>query len=229
MEGDRPEVLRCEVERLRAENDELRGLFRVERAPAEDSRPGTVRVLLTPDPLAPGREGGLGPDAIAGVGRSAVSMLAERTPGVDWRVEHDLRRVPEGSVCHHLGDALMTLWGRGPKVPKAFGVEHDDGGRPFLRRHLVVGEPDSDRFIAGYDRQLEVVEELLREGKAAHDAGAEHHAACAPKAIDVVLARMSVLLATFQADAGDWSQHLTTLRPEYQPRYRVDAELPTGL
>lgn len=229
MESGGHDALRREVERLRAENDELRGLFRVEPASSDDLQTRPVRVLLAPDPLEPRTSGGPGRKADTEVARRMVSILAARDPHVDWRVEHDLARVPDGSLCHQLGDVVTTLWRRGAKAPKTFGVEYDDSGKPTLRRRLVTGEPDSDRFCVGYDGQLRLADDLLIEGAAAHDAGAEHHAVWALKATDVVLARLSLLLASFQADTGAWRERIDAHRPEYEPRYRVEAEMPKGL
>lgn len=226
-DGD-PAALRGEVERLRAENEKWRRLFRVEAtSSAERGTPREVRVLLLPDPLTLADRDGPGPEAAAGVARTAVSILGERFPEVNWRTEYDLKRVPTGATCHQLGDVSSTLWGRGG-VPMTFVLERDDGGQPRLQRRLVHGEPASDRFAAAYDRQLEVVDELLAEGEVAWRAGAKHHATWALKAADVVLARLAVSLTAFQVGAEDWKEGLGAARPEYEPRYRVQAGLPTG-
>lgn len=79
--GDQADALREEVARLSAENDELRGLFRIEpNAVDEGRRSRAVRVLLLPDPLATDPTG-TGPEAVAKLARMAVSTLTDRQPG----------------------------------------------------------------------------------------------------------------------------------------------------
>lgn len=121
------------------------------------------------------------------------------------------------------------MWdGCGPP-PIALEVEHGDDGELRLRRPLVSGDPDSDHFIGGYERQLRIADDLLAEGAVAHSAGAGHHAGWALKAVDVVLARLALALEAFRAGRPDWRGPLDAARPEYEPRYRVGAELPAGL
>lgn len=91
-------------------------------------------------------------------------------------------------------------------------------------RCCLQGDADSARFCAGYDRQLDVVDELLTEGQAAYAAGAQHHAGWTLKAADVVLAQAALALATFQAGRDDWKTQLDKPRPEYDPRYHSSAE-----
>jgi hypothetical protein len=98
-----------------------------------------------------------------------------------------------------------------------------------LPRCPVCGDPDSDRFLAGYERLLRMIEDLLAEGTVAQSAGARHHAGWALKAVDLVLARLALALAAFRAGRPDWRKLLDATRPEYEPRYRVGAELPAGL
>lgn len=188
-----------------------------------------MRVLLLPDPLDPTEPGRLGPEAVTNLARTTISLLRERQPDVEWRAEHDLARVPDEAPCFQLGQVLRRMWdGTGPR-PIAFEVEHGDDGTRRLRRRLVRGEPDSDRFLSGSERLLRIADDLLAEGSVAHAAGARHHAGWTLKAVDVVMARLALALAAFRAGRPGWREPLDAVRPEYEPRYRVGAELPAGM
>lgn len=235
MTDERPpdaqlDALNEEIARLRAENEQLRGRYRIPAQPptdeSEPSRP--VRVLLLPDPVAPIEPGRPGPEAMANVARVLISHLGRTQPDVDWQAEHDLERIPQDVACFQIGEVLRCVWdGTGP-LPKTYRVEAEESGTQRLVRSLIDGDPDSDRFRAGYERQLRIVDELLEEGRAAHDAGAHHHAGWTLKAVDVVLARAALALARFKAGRDDWKSQLQEPRPEYDPRYRVAAEHPPG-
>lgn len=227
------DALRSEMDRLRAENDQLRSRFRVAPSnspgPIESRRRRPVRVLLLPDPLAAGEPGRLGPDGIAGVAQVLVPMLQERQPDFEWRAEHDLARVPEDADCYQVGQVVRRMWdGEGP-APTAFRVVRDDEGESRMRRCLLADDPESDRFSGGYDRQLRVVDDLLAEGKAAHEAGAHHHAGWTLKAVDVVMAQLNLALVDFQAGGERWRGELAKPRPEYDPRYSVERGMPIGM
>ncbi len=222
--------LHDELARLRAENAELRAVLRVgepeRREPAEHS--GPVRVLLVPDPDRASGYSGPGPAALASTARVLISALSKREPAVHWRAEHDLAQVPDDAECFKLAQVLSRMLGDRGTVPMTFRVERGDDGQRCLRRCIVSGEPESDRFSGGYQGALDVVDELLTEGRAAHDANAEHHAMWALKAADVVLARLNLGFAAFQAERSDWRQVLAAARPEYDPRYEIVADRPTG-
>ena len=224
------DALREEVARLRAENAQLRSHFRVAEPkrpdPRKKSRP--VRVLLLPDPLAPTGPGRLGPEALTNLVRTTISTLGERQPDVEWRAEHDLACVSDEAECFQLGQVLRRMFGGTGAPPMTFRVEQADDGQRRIRRCLVAGEPDSDRFSAGYQRRLRITDELLMEGQAARVAGAEHHAGWALKAVDVVLAQLKLALASFQAGRYDWREVLDTPRPEYDPQDQIDADRPVG-
>lgn len=224
-EGTAADALREELARLRAENDALRARFRgVDPSPPRSHRP--VRVLVLPDPLDPVESGRPGPEVVSNLARTTIAVLRERQPDVDWRAEHDLARIPAGAQCFHLGQVLRRLWdGCGP-LPIVLEVEYGDGGELRLRRPLVCGDPDSDHFIGGYERQLRIADDLLAEAAAAHSAGAQHHAGWTLKAVDLVLARLALALEAFRAGRPDWRDQLDAVRPEYEPRYRVGDELP---
>lgn len=234
MHGDEhteAEALRQEIARLSAENEELRSRFRVDSPlppePSEAARPACV--LLLPDPLDPPKEGGLGPEAIANLAHTTVRLLGDRHPDIDWSAEHDLARIPGGVTCHQLSQVVVRLMSSSEPLPMTYRVERRDDGEPRLLRCLVDGEPESDRFSAAYDRQIQVVDDLASEGQAAFDAGAQHHAGWTLKAMDLVLKRLDLGLALFQAGRPDWEERLATPRPEYDPHYAVDPDLPVGL
>lgn len=229
---DRDDALREEVARLRAENELLRSRFRVEPDPPREreAQARLVRVLLLPDPAAtPVEPGKIGPAALANVARVLVDQLRTRQPSVEWRAEHDLRRIPDDAECFQVGQVLRRMWdGAGP-LPMTFRVAAGADGEPVLRRCLIDGEPDSDQFSAAYDRQLRVVDDLMTEGQIAYDAGAQHHAGWSLKATDVVLARLKLALATFQVGRDEWKRALSEPRPEYEPRYAIGPDFPLGL
>lgn len=155
--------------------------------------------------------------------------MEERQPDFDWRAEHDLSRISEEAECFQLGEVLLRLWdGTGP-LPKVFKVVENEKGKRVLRRCLVTGEGDSDNFSERYERHIRRVDDLLNEGQAAFDAGAQHHAQWALKAADVVLAELALAMTHFQEGRDDWRGVLDSPRPEYDPRYEVDAELPVGM
>lgn len=230
MSGEDEAALRDEIERLRTENDELRNHFRGPAQPqATEPEPALpVRVLLLPDPAKPAEAGRLGPKSVANLARTVISQLRERQPDADWRAEHDLERIPEDAECYQLGQVIRRLMtGSGP-FPMTFRIERDDDGTPHVRRCLIEGDPDSDRFSAGYDRQMRIVDELLAEGQTAYAANAQHHAVWTLKATDVVLAQAKLALAHFQAGRSDWKTELEQPRPEYDPHYRITDEHPVG-
>lgn len=223
-------ALREEVLRLRAENARLRP-GRIPAAPRPRGKsefPAPVRVLLIPDPAAPPAPGMLGPRAIANVADTVLSILRGRQPDVEWRAEHHLDRIPDHVSCFQLGQVVRCMFDAGGTPPMTFRIE-TSGGSASLRRCLIPGEPDSERFSAAYQRMLTVVDGLLAEEEAAHHAHAHHHAQWSLTAADLVLAELNLALAQFQAGTDEWSRLLLAPRPEYQPRYRVDAELPAGL
>lgn len=227
---DELDALREEVARLRAENERLRGGYRIaERSPTRSSRAARpIRVLLLPDPARQPRSGHPGPEVAINVARTLISHLSTRQPDVDWRAEHDLGQIPESAACFQLDETFRRLWdGTGP-LPVQYRVVEDESGERRLMRCVIEGDPDSDRFSAAYDRQLRDAAELLEEGQAAHAAGAHHHAEWTLKAVDVVLAQAAYALATFEAGRDDWKAELDKPRPEYDPRYRVNAEHPSG-
>lgn len=227
------EQLRQEVARLSAENEQLRAHLRVpapmprpgepaERAPA----PQIVRVLLMPDPTTRPAGQGL---PVLDLARTLVHTLSERQPDVQWRAEHDLTQVPDGADCYDLAEALGRLFDDTQPLPKTYEVIAGEDDRPALRRRVVPGEPDSDRYLAAWGQQLQIVNDLLAEGEAAHEAQAAHHAGWAMRAVDVVLARIELGRAYFEAGRDEWAQALCEPRPEYEPRYRIEAEQPSGL
>lgn len=224
--------LRDEVARLRTENEQLRSRYRVaapESLDAAAKRQRPVRVLLLPDPLAAAEPGKASPEAIANMTRVLIEHLRKRQGDVEWRAEHDLARIPLDAQCFQVGQVLARMWdGTGP-LPMTFRAELDSDGQRRLRRSLIDGEPDSDRFSASYRRQLQVVDDLLAEGQAAHGAGAKHHAIWTLKATDLVLAQLKLGLVSFQWGRDDWHEPLSMPRPEYDPRYSVDSDLPSGL
>jgi hypothetical protein len=165
---DDVDALRNEVARLRAENEQLRSHFRVEEperpeSPKEQSRP--VKVLLLPDPLASTEPGKLGPKSTTRLAHTAISILSRRQPDVEWRAEHDLASVPAEADCFQLGQVLGRMFDRAAPLPMTFRVEQADGDERRLRRCLVAGEPDSDRFSADYQRRLQIVDDLLSESQ----------------------------------------------------------------
>jgi hypothetical protein len=231
-EGQEIEQLRREVDRLAAENEELRSRFRVGPpdvdAPEEEDEAQGVVVFLTPDPAEEPRSGGPGPQATANLARTMVGIMAGRQPDLDWRAEHDLDRIPEGAACYQLGEALVRLMSDGGPPPRTFRVDRDEDGEPRLRRCIVDGEPDSERFRAGYDQLNREFDEIAAEGEAAIGAGAQHHSGWALKALDVVIAQMNLARANFECGRDDWREVLERPRLEYEPRYRLDAEAPVG-
>jgi hypothetical protein len=219
--------------RLAAENEELRARFRIGPAssenlatPKEETR--GIAVLLAPDTAEERRPGGLGPQAVANLSRTIVDIMGRRRPDLEWRAEHDLERIPKAAICFQLGEAATRLMSDGGPPPKTFQVDRDDDGEPRLRRCLVDGEPDSDRFGRGYDRLLREFDDIAAEGEAAIRAGAEHHGGWTLKALDVVLAEMKLALVNFECGRDDWREVFEKPRPEYEPRYEVDAEAPVG-
>jgi len=211
-----------ELNRLRAENEQLRSLLRVESPAALDEKPSSnaaprvIRVLLLPDPSGETKAAGPGPQAIANVARVLVKHLQERQPARDWRAEFDLQRIPPGVLCHQLGDALRRLWdGTGP-LPPTFVVTEDHNGRR-LRRRLVATEPESECFRDGYQHSLADANDLLQEGEAAFGAAAFHHATWALKAGDVILARVKLAWTLFEEGESGWRDVLAEARPEYEP------------
>jgi hypothetical protein len=158
--------------------------------------------------------------------RVTLPILSKREPNVEWRAEHDLACISDEEVCFQLGQVVSRMFG-GP-VPMTFRAEQDNEGRPRVRRCLIAGEPESDRFSAGYQQRLRIADELLIEEQAAHEASAEHHAGWVLRAIDVVLAQLKLAILSFEAGRRDWRDLLDSARPEYDPRYKIDADQPVG-
>lgn len=232
-EAEEIDELRREITRLAAENDELRARFRIGppvsenlATPKEQTR--GIAVLLAPDPAEERRPGSLGPQAVANLSRTIVGIMGRRQPDLEWRAEHDLERIPKAAVCFQLGEAAARLMSDGGPPPKTFRVDRDDDGEPRLRRCLVDGDPDSDRFRIGYDRLLREFDDIAAEGEAAICSGAAHHGGWTLKALNVVLAEMKLALVNFECGRDGWREVLERPRPEYQPRYAVDAEAPVG-
>ena len=121
------------------------------------------------------------------------------------------------------------MWHADGPLPVTFRVERDEQGEPQVRRFLIEGEPDSERFKTGYDRQLRIADDLLAEGKAAYDAGAHHHAGWILKAADVIFAQLHLALVDFQTGGTRWRDELSKPRPEYDPRYAVEPSMPVGV
>lgn len=69
---------------------------------------------------------------------------------------------------------------------------------------------------------------LCRKPRVALDAGAAPHADCALKAVALVLARAAVAMAPFEEGSDEWREHISTIRPECDPRYEVSGDLPVG-
>jgi hypothetical protein len=224
------DALRDEVIRLRRENEQLRGVYRVPaRASTDKSAPArAVRVLLLPDPAAPAEPGRPGPRVVLGMAEVLIAQLCKRQPDVDWRAEGDLDRIPPGAACFQPSEVLRRMWSGSGPLPKTYRIDDRDDGQRGIKRCLVEGDAESDRFCAAYEEQLAVVDELLAEGQVAHAAGAQHHAAWTLKAVDVVLARTRLALATFEAGRDHWKTELDASRPEYEPRYSVTSEHPPG-
>jgi hypothetical protein len=214
--------LEKELARLRAENDGLRAMLRVEPTPdpgaSNEKAPRPVRVLLLPDPTEQEKPGVPGPQAISDVARVLVNHLQEQQPSNQWRAEFDLARIPPEAACYQLGEALARLWdGSGP-LPATFVVAETDGGKRRLRRCLVAGESASEIFREGYDRLLTDANDLLEESQAAHEAGSQHHAGWALKAVDVILARLKLAHVIFEEGGDGWREILAEGRPEYEPQ-----------
>lgn len=234
-EDPEAESLRDEVERLRSENANLRANLRIgpearlgagiQDDGSSPERP--VRVLLLPDPTQPHDGGGPGPAVAANVARVLILNLRDRQPAFDWRAEHELAEVPESADCFQLGEVAVRMMGGAVSPPKTFRVKRDKE-RLVLSRVLVPGEPESDRFRERYEEQLRFTEELISEGQAAQDAGAEHHAMWTLKAIDVIIASLALGLAQLQAGTDEWNATLSSPRPGYDPRYHVTADMPVG-
>jgi hypothetical protein len=187
-----------------------------------------IAVFLTPDPAEESGPGRPGPETIANLARILVRIMAERRPDLEWRAEHDLARVPDGAPCYQLGEAMARLMSGAGPPPRTFRVDRDDDDEPLLRRCLIEGEPDSDRFQLGFDRLNREFDEIAAEGEAAIGAGAQHHAVWALKALDLVVAQMNLARARFECGRDDWREVLEPPRLEYEPPYRLPAEAPAG-
>jgi hypothetical protein len=218
------EALTQEIARLRAENEQLRSQYDEPEPEPPAPEPRRVRVLLIPDPVEHERPGSKSLTKLADI---ALGHLITRSD-VEWRATGDLASIPDGAECFQLGQVLTRMFDGSARQPMTFRVEQGDDGQRHLQRCLVRGEPDSDDFSAGYEARLGLADELLAEGKAALDAGADHHAGWAMKAIDVVLAELTLALASFQAGRDDWRDVLARARPEYDPQYRIEADRPVG-
>ncbi|MGV1047599.1 MAG: hypothetical protein ACOYD4_03610 [Solirubrobacterales bacterium] len=224
------ERLRREVAELRAENEKLRGYFRIgppdPGARAKDEQEGSnrIKVLLLPDPLREEEEKGPGPQAVASVAAVVLEAMRERGPDVEWRAEHDLARIPEDAECHQLGDVLRRVWDGTGRIPPTYRVVCKESSEPAIQRCLVQGEPESERFLEGHRQMIRDFDDLAAEGEAAIAAGESHHAGWVLKALDVVLARIELARVCFETD-GDWMDALSAPRPEYLlPRgVRVEA------
>lgn len=217
---DNIDELRGEIARLRAENEQLRGHFRIGAPDSvddvedgeEDKRP--VKVLLLPDPLREQGERGPGPQAVASVAAIVLEAMRERGPDVEWRAEHDLTCIPEDAECHQLGDVLRRVWDGTGRIPPTYRVVREENSEPTIRRCLVKGEAESDRFLEGHRQLIQDFDDLAAEGEAAVAAGESHHAGWVLKALDVVLAKIELARVCFETD-GDWRDALNAPRPEY--------------
>jgi hypothetical protein len=213
-----------ELAELRAENERLRAALGVGRTPSpveaeveKERRP--MRVLIVPAPREPD-EGNEGPPpaAIAKVARIVLEHQRRSRPEEEWLAEFDLSRVAPEALCYRLNEVVRKVWdGSGP-LPATFLVEEDEQGAPRLRRQLVGGEPESERFRKLNDALLGAVTEVLAEGEAAEEAGAHHHAHWSLKAADVMLARQKLAFVLFSGGEAGWHEILSEPRPEYEPR-----------
>lgn len=223
------DALRREVARLRAENEEFRAHFRIGPPDAPDDedkeeRRQPVRVLLLPDPLQNDGEKRPGPQAIANVASVVLNAMKERRADFDWRAEHDLNRVPEDAECFQLGHVLRRAWDGTGRIPPTYRVVRREGSEPTIRRCLVKGEPESERFLVGHRQLVRDFDDLAAEGEAAIAAGEGHHGGWVLKALDLIIARMNLSRTCFETD-GDWREVLNEPRPEYLLPYgnRIDA------
>jgi hypothetical protein len=220
------EALETELAELRAENERLRASLGVGRPeePAgpevEEQRP--LRVLLVPEPREP-QEGSKGPPASAMANAARVLLEHQRRsrPEEEWLAEFDLTRIPAEALCYRMGEVFRKVWdGSGP-LPATFMVEETGEGERRLRRQIVAGEPESERFRELNDALLSGVTDVLAEGEAAEEAGAHHHAYWCLKAADVMLARQKLGFVLFTGGDGGWREVLAELRPEYEPRGEI--------
>jgi hypothetical protein len=217
---DHIDELRREVARLRAENEKLRGHFRIgpldsvdgSQDGEEGKRP--IKVLLLPDPLRERGEKGLGPQAVSNVAAVLLGAMRKQRPDVEWRAEHDLDRIPEDAECHQLGDVLQRVWDGTGRIPPTYRVVREGKSEPAVRRRLVKGEPESNQFLEGHRQLIQDFDDLAAEGEAAITAGESHHAGWVLKALDVVLAKIELARVCFETD-GDWRDALNAPRPEY--------------
>lgn len=224
------EELRSEVARLRVENEELRGRFRIgppdpsadSDQDGEEKRP--IKVLLLPDPLQERKERRPGPQAIANVAAVVLDTMRRRRPDFEWRAEHDLERVPAGAECFQLGHVIRRIWDGTGRIPPTYRVVRDENSEPTIRRCLVKGEAESDHFLEGHRRLIQDFDDLAAEGEAAIAAGEGHHAGWVLKARGVVLANIELARVCFETD-GDWRKVLDEPRPEYLLPHgiRIDA------
>lgn len=225
-ESTKRAALEQELADLREENERLRaslGVGRPTEAPApEAERRRPVRVLLLPEPRG-SDEGREGPPAgaIANAARVLLEHQRAGRPDEEWLAEFDLARIPPEALCYRVGEVMRKVWdGSGP-LPATFMVEEGDGGERRLRRQIVAGEPESERFREMNDALLSEVKDVLAEGEAAEEAGAHHHAHWCLKAADVMLARQKLGLALFSGGDGGWREVLAEPRPEYEPRGEI--------
>lgn len=230
------EDLRIEIERLKTENSHLRSNLRIGPETTAGSVDSTnvgpmarpVRVLLLPDPSKPHEGTGPGPTVAANIARILITDLRKQQPDFDWRAEHDLSEIPEDAACFQLGEVTRRMMGDEASIPRTFRLKRRDSGQLTISTVIVLGEPESDQSHEKYERQIGYMNDLLSEGKAAHDASAGHHATWSLKAFDLVSKRAELGLAQFQAGTSDWKGTLSAPRPEYDPRYQVTADMPIG-
>jgi hypothetical protein len=119
---------------------------------------------------------------------------------------------------------LLRIWDGAGRIPPTYRVVRNEGSEPTIRRCLVTGERESERFLVGHRQLVQDFDDLAAEGEAAIAAGEGHHANWVLKALDLMIARMNLSRTCFETD-GDWRRVLDELRPEYLLPHgiRIDA------
>lgn len=220
-ESSEKPALEAELVKLRAENERLRanlGARRPQQSVETKEEDQSVRVLIIPAPDEE-NEYRKGPSAepMANVAQVILGHMRDSQPEHDWRAEFDLARIPTDALCYRLGEVVRKVWdGSGP-LPATFVVgEVEEEGERRLVRQVVAGEPESECFREAQDALLASISDVLREGEAAHGAGAHHHANWSLKAADVMLARQKLAWVIFRGGENGWREILAEARPEYE-------------